>query len=127
MPSNQWLAVFELMLKARDTSKQPSAATKNRALYAYAKTGKWELALVLATNMQERGEADHETYGCSLAACDVGGQWERALDIFNNVQQMSLRPTALIYCGAIRSYDMLGKRQKALELYSQMGALSLRK
>jgi len=55
------------------------------------------------------------------------GQWERALDIFNNVQQMSLRPTALIYCGAIRSYDMLGKRQKALELYSQMGALSLRK
>jgi len=70
--SLQWLAVFELMLKARDTSKQPSAATKNRALYAYAKTGKWELALVLATNMQERGEADHETYGCSLAACDVG-------------------------------------------------------
>jgi len=100
----------------------------NRVLFALAKNRKWEVATGLFKRLERRKRVTSESIGCVLAALDISGKWERALEMFVNVkiQYSDLRPTALMYCTAIHSLECLGKRTRALELYSEMGKKSLR-
>ncbi|GAB5364565.1 hypothetical protein AAMO2058_000981200 [Amorphochlora amoebiformis] len=114
-------------LKIIHSTPKLRQSTLNRALYVFAKQRKWMQAARLVQRMQRDGQANSESFGCLIAAYDLSGEHEKALSSFRQIQDQAIVKTPLMYCCAIRSMEMLGRRRKALELFSEMGHKSLRR
>jgi pentatricopeptide repeat protein len=49
----------------------------------------WECAVSLLSRMQEHGlSADTQTFSSAISACEVAGQWQRALGILQSMMDV---------------------------------------
>jgi pentatricopeptide repeat protein len=95
----------------------------------------WECAVSLLRRMQEHGlSADTQTFSSAISACEVAGQWQRALGILQSMMDVDKEGDAddddndddssvlNQYCfnAAISACEKAGAWVEALEIYERM-------
>lgn len=88
---------------------------------------KWELALAVFDEMQERDiDQDENTYFAALQACSVRvREWERCLHLLGDAKQDGLRLSAAMYNAAIHASRKAKRWNKAIELFREMLQLTV--
>lgn len=82
----------------------------------------WEASLSLLRRMREEGLVpDAQTYSSVIAACQAGGQWQRALGVLKEMTRDNTNPPNK-FClnAAISACEKGGAWLEALELYEKM-------
>ena len=60
------------------------------------------------------------SYSAAISACEKVGQWEKALQLLDEIQQRRLVPDVVSYITAISAREMNGQWEKALFLLGEM-------
>eukprot|EP00434_Breviolum_minutum_P009870 symbB.v1.2.008696.t1/scaffold543.1/size336731/9 len=60
------------------------------------------------------------TYGAIISACEKGGQWQRALALFQTMLEEKVVPNVVIYGAIISACEKGGQWQRALALFQTM-------
>ena len=60
------------------------------------------------------------TFGAVISACGRGEQWEKALQLLNEMALFFAAPNAVIFNAAISSCEKAGQWQLAVQLLSTM-------
>ena len=53
-------------------------------------------------------------------SCEKGGQWEKALKLFNSIKGRGVKPNAITFNAAIGACEKGGQWERALELFNAM-------
>lgn len=58
------------------------------------------------------------SYSAGISALEKGGQWQRALELFEFIPDANTSPKVIIYNAAITACEKGGQWQRALELFA---------
>ena len=68
--------------------------------------------------MQRRGvQPDVITWNAAISACEKGAQWERALEMFEEMQRRGLQPDVITWNAVISSCQQSGSLDQAIDLF----------
>ncbi|CAK0875790.1 unnamed protein product, partial [Prorocentrum cordatum] len=82
----------------------------NRGVDACAKSGQWQRALALLSEIREvKLEANVISYSCGISSCEKGEQWQHALALLSEMKEAKLEP------GVISSVTALGSARARRE------------
>jgi pentatricopeptide repeat protein len=71
--------------------------------------------------MIDRGiDPDVITFSAAISACTTGGQWEKALDLFREMQSRGIDPDVITFSAAISACEKGRQWEKALDLFREM-------
>ncbi len=70
--------------------------------------------------MEGRIAPDIITYGSIISALERGGQWERALEVFERMRVGGVAPNAYIFTSLISACEEGGQWRQATQLFKQM-------
>jgi pentatricopeptide repeat protein len=59
-------------------------------------------------------------YSAAISACEKGSQWQRALDLLQEMKDCDIRPVVIIYSAAMSACEKGGQWQRALDLLQEM-------
>ncbi|KAL4420028.1 hypothetical protein ABPG77_001278 [Micractinium sp. CCAP 211/92] len=65
---------------------------------------------------------DRITYGSLIAALERGGQWERALAVFEDMQAQGIQPNGYIFTSLVNACEKGGQWETAVRLFKAMQA-----
>ncbi|KAK3262832.1 hypothetical protein CYMTET_28338, partial [Cymbomonas tetramitiformis] len=60
------------------------------------------------------------TYNSLISACEKGGQWEKALEVFAGMKKAGVEPNVITYSSLISACEKGGQWEKALEVFAGM-------
>lgn len=63
---------------------------------------------------------DRITYGSLIAALERGGQWERALAVFEDMQAQGIQPNGYIFTSIVNACEKGGQWETAVRLFKAM-------
>jgi pentatricopeptide repeat domain-containing protein 1 len=73
--------------------------------------------------MRTKGvKPDVITYNASISACEKGGQWEKALQLLEEMRAKGVEPDVILYSASISACEKGGQWEKALQLLEEMRA-----
>jgi pentatricopeptide repeat domain-containing protein 1 len=73
------------------------------------------------THLTTMKPVDIITYNATITACEKGGQWERALELFEEVKKHPrMEPDLYTYSATISACEKGGQRERALELFEEV-------
>lgn len=92
------------------------------AIEVCAKCGKWRKALEILDAMREAGvPPDCRAYISTMWALDKGGQWNKILHVWREVQKArEFTPTIAMYSYVIHAYTNSWQLEKAISLWHEM-------
>ena len=64
------------------------------------------------------------TYSAVISACEKGGQWEKALEVFASMDSNGVSPNDITYCAVISACEKGRQWEKALEIFASMENVS---
>jgi pentatricopeptide repeat protein len=71
--------------------------------------------------MRTKGvKPDVITYNASISACEKGGQWEKALQLLEEMRAKGVEPDVSLYSASISACEKGGQWEKALQLLEEM-------
>ena len=59
-------------------------------------------------------------FSAAISACGKCGQWEKALQLLDEMQQRRLEPDVISFSAAISACEKVGQWEKALQLLDEM-------
>lgn len=104
------LRVFE---EIRAEIGTPSITHHNILLSAYGRVGDLEGAESLYTKMMESGQFDDYTIGTMMGICTRRGDYDSAVEIYETLDALGVRPSAAIVDCVVYSYIQKGQPQVA--------------
>eukprot|EP00427_Karlodinium_veneficum_P030757 CAMPEP_0169193098 /NCGR_PEP_ID=MMETSP1016-20121227/5980_1 /TAXON_ID=342587 /ORGANISM="Karlodinium micrum, Strain CCMP2283" /LENGTH=846 /DNA_ID=CAMNT_0009269509 /DNA_START=7 /DNA_END=2543 /DNA_ORIENTATION=- len=101
--------------------------TCSSALKAFAMVNDWEGALTFFDGMEARiGVVPNaHCYSAAINACEKGGQWQRALELFHTMQSQNVKPTSITCTSVICACRSAGQWEAALTVLRQMGPMGV--
>lgn len=101
------LAVFDLIKRRKKSNNRPSITHHNMLLNAYGRVGDVEGATSLYGEMLDANKYDEYTVGTMMGILTKRGDYEGALEIFDSLETLHIRPTtAMLDCVV---YSHIGK------------------
>ena len=93
----------------------------NMAITAWGRQGRAEEALILFKEMKERSlRLDVFDWSAAISSCVKGGQWERAVGLFEEMRREgTVEPGAIIWNAVISAYAKSGAIQDATKFFRQ--------
>ena len=71
--------------------------------------------------MKGRGlQPDVITLSVAISACEKGGQWQKAMELFESMKSRGMQPNVITISAAISAFEKGGQWQKALYLIESM-------
>lgn len=118
---------LDLFSVVKQVGLQPDNFTCSTALKAFAMLKEWEQALsFLEVEMPRLGvEPNAHAYCAAINACEKGGQWLRAIDLFNLMQKRGVQPNTVTCTSVICACKAGGHWQDALTILHSMPSLGV--
>ncbi|CAK9058787.1 unnamed protein product [Durusdinium trenchii] len=100
----------------------------NSAITACARASQWHRAILLLQSFQSETSADIISYNAAIHSCEEPGMWEVALDLWEQLGDMSLQKNAVTFGSMISTCAKASQWELALDVLerqSSRGASSL--
>lgn len=102
--SDQAVALWQQSMRAR--GMEQSSQTFTMAIAAFSMLNRWEEALTIAREMKLANMAPGKLgTQMALRACEKGGQWEKALELFDGLADVGVTPDEKLYMPLIRTLE----------------------
>ncbi|CAJ1390413.1 unnamed protein product [Effrenium voratum] len=101
-------------------------AALGAALGTCVRSDSWEQALLMHSQLRETLQGNLLTYNSAVSACEEGGNWELALALMAEMQEVVLRMDIITYNSAISAAEKCGRWQEAVALLSELRGKELR-
>jgi pentatricopeptide repeat domain-containing protein 1 len=127
---DQYKTALSLLAEVEKKNLDMSVVGYNAALGACSKAGKWQAAIDLLANMEERGLVDAVSYGTVMAACENGDQWNLVLQYADVMISKGFPLDGLAVTSALHACQQKGLADDALrylEILKTSPKTSLRK
>ena len=65
-------------------------------------------------------EPDVISYSAAISACEKGGRWEQALEVFDEMRSRGVEPNVITYTSAMSACVKSGEPHTALRLFDEL-------
>jgi len=125
--SNQAQAALDIVNSLLQRGVTVDQYTCSSALKAYACLNSWQAALqflkMMSTTFNIKPNA--HCYSAAVNACEKGGQWQRALELFQQMQDNHVQPTTITCTSVVSACKVCGQWQEALSVLTQMKTMGV--
>ena len=83
-------------------------------------SGEQAVELLRSSKSKYGVDPDVITYNAAISACEKGWQWERALELLEEMKSSGIEPDVISYSAAISACEKGGQWERALELLEEM-------
>merc|ERR1740121_1428581 len=100
-----WRQVGKILAEMRERSIRKDIVTYGASIFASARGTQWESALCTFEEMKWLGgkvRPREDTYTQGILACNLEGNWARALSIWFEMQDAQIAPTVETYTTLLR-------------------------
>jgi len=105
---NEWRQIVNILAEMRELSIPRDSMTYGASIFAQARGHQWESALCTFEEMKQLSfdragvRPECSTYHQVFAACNVEGNWARALTLWFEMQDAQIAPTFETYTALLR-------------------------
>ena len=116
-------AVFAVLDDMRENGIPPNVVQVNMAVTRLGRMrdgSRPAVELLRSASERYRVVPNVYTYSAAISACEKGGQWKRALELFAEMERAGVARDVVIYNAAISACEKGGQWERALELFAEM-------
>lgn len=119
--------ILDEALERPDAADVVDVFVYSAALGVFAKSGKWEAALKMLSDIKERGvvKPNHYIYNQAIMACGNGGQWKWAVYLLKVMAAVGVKPDVISYNSAISGCAKVGQYEVAVVLLREMADVGI--